>query len=371
MKPKPVFLLGAALFMAAVGFSAAVGKDEVLPAAIGQKAATKVPVPAKAKPPAKVEAKPADKAVTKPAGGADEKLTATQPAITKPSADEVAIRLTGETFVKAYGAADAKAIADHFTPDAEYVDEDGIVFHGREAIQQAIAACFAAKPGAQMEMNIYSVRFVTPSIAIEDGTTAVTAADDDTEPVYTHYTAVHVKTDGKWLTASVREHAPKDRRQHRTQLQQLAWLQGDWVDESDGTLVMFSCRATDGGNFLVREFVINIAGQEVMRGTQRIGWDPLTGKLKSWTFDSEGGYGDGFWHRDDDRWVLKSSGVTADGQPASSTTIYTWVNEHTMTWQSVDHEIAGVEIPDSDVVTIVRRAPVPQSTDEALSSKSK
>ena len=69
--------------------------------------------------------------------------------------------------------------------------------------------------------------------------------------------------------------------------------------------------------------------------------------------------------------MLKSTGVTADGQPASSTSIYTFVNEHTMTWQSVDHEIAGVQLPDSELVTIVRRAPSPQSVDDALTSKLK
>ena len=365
MKSRPVVLLGAGLLLA-IGFRGAVGKDEILPAAKEQKAVTKAPVIPNAKPPAKVEAKPTVVAPEKAA----EKVTDTPTVAAKPSADEVAIRLTGETFQKAYGAADAKAIAAHFTPDAEYIDEDGTVFHGREAIQEAIGNCFAAHPGAQMEMNIYSIRIVAPGVAVEDGATAVTAADDDAEPIHTHYTAVHVKTDGKWLTASVREQAPKNRRQHRTQIEQLAWLQGDWVDENDETLVMFSCTAIDGGNFLLRQFIIHIAGQEAMRGSQRIGWDPVTGKLKSWTFDSEGGYSDGFWHRDEDRWVLKSHGVTADGQPASSTTIYTLVNEHTMTWQSVDHEIAGVELPDSDVVTIVRRAPAPLTADDALSSKS-
>ena len=28
-----------------------------------------------------------------------------------------------------------------------------------------------------------------------------------------------------------------------------------------------------------------------------------------------------------------------------------------MTWQAVDHEIAGVQLPDSEVVTIVRKPP--------------
>ena len=207
----------------------------------------------------------------------------------------------------------------------------------------------------------------SPGVAVEDGTTTVTPTDG-AEPIYCHYTAVHVKTDGKWLAASVRDHAPKGRRQHRSQLQQLGWLEGEWVDEGDDSVVFFSCEAIDNGNFLLRKFTIQVAGQEAMSGTQRIGWDPLTGKLRAWIFDSEGGYSDGVWHRDDERWVLKSSGVTAEGQTASSTSIYTFVNDHTMTWQSVDHEIAGVQLPDSELVTIVRRAPMPELNDNPVSS---
>ena len=147
--------------------------------------------------------------------------------------------------------------------------------------------------------------------------------------------------------------------EEKLDLDQLRRVMGDWVDEGDDSIVHFACESVDHGNFLLRKFTILIAGQEAMSGTQRIGWDPLTGKLRAWIFDSEGGYGEGLWHRDGDRWVLKCHGVTADNETASSTSIYTFINGHTMTWQSVDHEIAGVQQPDSEVFTIVRQSPVP------------
>ena len=56
--------------------------------------------------------------------------------------------------------------------------------------------------------------------------------------------------------------------------------------------------------------------------------------------------------------------MTADGQTASGTSIYTFVSEHLMTWQAVDHEIAGVQLPDSEVVTIVRTPPRPVLLDD-------
>jgi len=311
-----------------------------------------------AKPADKPGTKPADKPTTKPADKPAEKAAAPD----KNSADEVAIRKTAETYAQAYAAGDAKAVAAHFTPDAEYVDAQGNLFDGRQAIEEALTAFFAENHGYQLDIDIGTIRFVTPGVAIEDGTTTLThpegAASD-----YSHYTTVHVKTAGKWLAASVREHAPKDRREHRAQLQQLEWLLGDWVDEDDDSIVEFDCQAVDNGNFLLRQFWVKIAGQEAMSGTQRIGWDPVSGKLRAWIFDSEGGYAEGTWHRDGENWVLKTTGVTADGQTASGTSIYTFVSEHIMTWQAVDHEIAGVQLPDSEVVTIVRKPPTPVLTD--------
>ncbi|HUG18067.1 MAG TPA: SgcJ/EcaC family oxidoreductase [Planctomycetaceae bacterium] len=274
------------------------------------------------------------------------------------SADEAAIRQADEAFVKAYGEGDAKAIAALFTPDAEYVDEAGNLFQGREAIEQTLVEFFSENPDCQLEMTIDSIRFVSPGIAIEDGSTILTHPElPDT--IASRYTTIYVKSEGKWLAASVRDYAPKDRRQHRLQLEQLDWLLGDWVDEAEDSVITFSCQSVDNGNFLLRQFTILIGGEEVMSGTQRIGWDPLTGKLRTWIFDSEGSYGEGSWHRDGDRWILKCTGVMPDGQTASSTSIYTSINSHTMTWQLVDHEIAGVQQPDSEIYSIVRQAPPP------------
>lgn len=306
----------------------------------------------------KANAEPGSKASAKSANLPTEKRPGSQPVPEKYSADEAAIRLTGKSFEKAYGLANAKSVAAHFTADAEYVDESGNIFQGRAAIEESLTRFFTENPGCKLELTIDTIRFVSPGVAVEDGITTITRPES-LESVDSRYTAVHVKTDGKWLSASVRDHAPKNRRQHRVQLQQLDWLMGEWIDEGDDSIVIFSCETVDHANFLLRKFNIQIAGQETMSGTQRIGWDPLTGKLRAWIFDSEGGYAEGTWHRDGENWVLKSVGVTADGQTASSTSIYAFVNGHTMTWQSVDYEIAGIQQPDSEVVTIVRQAPVP------------
>ena len=124
-------------------------------------------------------------------------------------------------------------------------------------------------------------------------------------------------------------------------------------------MVPFSChsgrqRATW---FLVRKFTVQVAGQHTMTGIQRIGWDPHAGKFRAWVFDSDGGFSEGYWRHDGDDWILKLTGVTPDGQSASCTSIYTFVDGRTMTFRSVHHEVGGIELPDSAPVTIVRQPP--------------
>ena len=55
----------------------------------------------------------------------------------------------------------------------------------------------------------------------------------------------------------------------------------DWVDEGEDALVHFSCEAVDQGNFLILPFKIVAAGQDSMKGTQRIGWDPIVNRFRA------------------------------------------------------------------------------------------
>ena len=60
-----------------------------------------------------------------------------------------------------------------------------------------------------------------------------------------------------------------------------------------------------------------------LEGTQVIGWDPAAGTIRSWMFDSDGGFGEGIWSKKDNSWIVKFSQVLPDGRKASATNIYT------------------------------------------------
>ncbi len=92
---------------------------------------------------------------------------------------------------------------------------------------------------------------------------------------------------------------------------------------------------------------------------QRIGWDPLSKQIRSWVFDSEGGYGGGYWTRDGKQWFIKSTGVLPDGRTASATQILTRVGPHTARWASIQRTVGGQVVPNLQEYVMVRKPPKP------------
>lgn len=95
------------------------------------------------------------------------------------------------SFVDAYNKAEPDSLAKLFLPDGEIVLPNGEVVGGRDEIRDFYQGVFAGdeKPKAALEAG--SVRFVTPGIAIEDGTLHITKPSG--EMISHFYTAVQVK----------------------------------------------------------------------------------------------------------------------------------------------------------------------------------
>jgi len=138
-------------------------------------------------------------------------------------------------------------------------------------------------------------------------------------------------------------------------LDELAWMVGQWVDEGENSKITTTCSWTHGGHYLTRSFRVTVEGELNLEGTQMLGWDPIAGQIRSWTFDSEGGFGEGHWIKDGNRWLVKASFVLASGERASALNVITYVDPDTLRWQSIDREVAGELLPSIPEVTVVRQ----------------
>jgi hypothetical protein len=138
-------------------------------------------------------------------------------------------------------------------------------------------------------------------------------------------------------------------------LHELDWMVGVWVDRNEASTITTSCYWTHNKKFLRRTFKVESNGELVMEGTQVVGWDPVSNRIRSWTFDSEGGFGEGWWIRDGSKWLVKTAFTLASRERASSLNIFEQVDSDSFRWQSTSREIGGVLQPNIPEVTIVRQ----------------
>jgi uncharacterized protein (TIGR02246 family) len=266
------------------------------------------------------------------------------------SRDEQVIRESVDDYCAAFNKGDLDALLAYWAHDADYVDEDGETFRGKDAIGALFKNSAEELEGCKLGLEIEQLRLVKPDVAIEDGIAELTDAEGDTDRG--HYTAVWVKTDGQWLISSARE-LPSDDDSVSTastdSLKPLDWLVGKWVSEDDGPTVHLECRWALDKNFLVQDYTVAGKDGDDLRVTQWIGFDPSTAQIRSWTFDSRGGYGDGLWTREDNTWRSETTGVLPDGRIGTSFNTIRFVDDTHLEWRSTGRNVEGQPMPDAEV----------------------
>ena len=232
---------------------------------------------------------------------------------------------------------------------------------GRDKIQAAFQEFFAAHKDCKLQIGVIDMRLVTAEVAAVDAAAKMTPAPEglDGEP---RSTILLVLRDGRWLIDSIREMvggAPS----HYGQLKDLGWMVGDWACKTagaSGVSLHSACDWTANGSFLIRKFSIE-RKDGVMTGTEVIGWDSRADRIRSWIFESDGGFGESWWTRDGNRWIVKYKGILADGDDVSATQVLTHVNVNTLTLESTERTINGRKRPDVAKLTI-KRCPLPETS---------
>lgn len=270
--------------------------------------------------------------------------------------ESAAIRAADEELVKAFNANNADQVAALFLPQGELIDEHGTVYQGHAELKELLASFFTKFPGAKLALDVESIRVIGP-LAIEEGTRHTTTKDGETR-AQVRYVAVRSKVGNAWPLASVRDFQDPVGTTPHDNLQSLAWLVGNWVNESSDAAVKISFRWSDDKNFLLGDYHVSRGGELLMKSEQRIGWDPLAGKVVSWMFDSDGGYALGTWTPIDDSWVVKSSAVMPDGQTGSATLTITPQDKGRFVMRGTERIVGDTREEDFEI-TAVRSAPQP------------
>jgi len=267
--------------------------------------------------------------------------------------EQAAIIANDRAYEAAYASGDAKALVDFFTDDAEYTAEDGRTFKGRAEIEETIRAALLDRKGGNLAINMESVRLLAPEVLLEKGTTTVTPNDGDASESL--YTAIYVKKNGEWKISQLIE-SPKPATTPHERLAELTWLIGKWAetDEANDLTVDSEYLWARGGNFITRNVTVKRGEETTLEGWQIIGWDPIEERIRSWTFDGEGGFAEGSWTRQGERWLVRETGVTPDGSRTGAENTITRLGPDRFTWESNNRTLDAEPQPSIDRIEINR-----------------
>jgi uncharacterized protein (TIGR02246 family) len=285
----------------------------------------------------------------------DVKKDAPGPVKSAEAADEIKAAI--KAYVEAFNKHDHAALGAMWSETGVYTDkETGVKSEGREAIQKEFEELFKEQTQARLAGEITDVRFIKPDVALIEGQASVSYPGE--EPGFSAFSAVMIKSGDKWLLDSVSEADVPLPPTSREALAELEFLIGSWQDDSKEAMVSTQVRWSPGEAFLIRSFVAQL-GDEEYQGTQVIGYDPAIEQIRSWSFYSDGSFGDAVWSKNGDEWIVKGTHRLADGSLAAGTQVITVEDENTLSVQLIAQSVDGEPAPSSEPIKVVRMEDAP------------
>lgn len=267
-------------------------------------------------------------------------------------ADSKAIQTVSQAFADAFQKGDAATLASYWTANGEYVNERRPPIRGRDNLQKMFSEFFSRRGEVSASSTTSSIRFLSDTTAIEEGTFTVKT---DSKAVTSQYSSLYVQENGKWLIAMMKEFAMQ---KPQPTLGELEWLIGSWEAVGPDQTVRTTYEWAANKTFLRAEFTITPKGADkpVSTGVQIIGYDPVDRRIRSWTFDSQGSYGHWYWFWDGTRWSIESEATLASGMEATSLNLLIPKGDSEFQWRSVERTMNGQMLPDVGPIVVKKAA---------------
>jgi uncharacterized protein (TIGR02246 family) len=266
--------------------------------------------------------------------------------------DRQAVVKLSQDMVRAFGQRDAAAMAAHWTEQGEYIQNGGQPIRGRGEIEKGYAEFFKTIKGEQkVEVQLDTVRFPSAAVALIE--TTLRRKNDEGEIVASARQDAVLARDGEqWKLAVVRE-SDRDVRPP-VSLKDLEWLIGTWRAVTPDREVTITYKWDENKAFIRGIFTVKEGTKAIESGTETIGRDNADGVIRTWLFQSDGGFADGVLAREDGKWTIDVHAARADGSKLAATIIYVPVDPHTFTWQAVNQVLDGVTAADTPPIKVTR-----------------
>jgi hypothetical protein len=264
-------------------------------------------------------------------------------------ADVAAVRAAASAYREALAKGDAAAVKAAWVADGDIVDGWGNRLRPDDLAATDAGPAAAGRPRPEFRSSETELRFITADVAVEDGTVDVVLPGMQTS-IEGWFSALWVRSGGSWKLAGLRE-SERPVAADSDMLADLDWMVGEWtlaVEEAAAPngaaapapqpATTMSVRWDAGRAFLIREVRTSAAAAEGDAASapevhQRIGWDPVVRRIRSWSFSTDGGRSEATWFRDGDSWVAVQTGIMPDGRQDSVVNIYSHDGRDRCVWR--------------------------------------
>lgn len=259
-----------------------------------------------------------------------------------------------QSYISAFNSRDVAKLTAHWSPEGVFTSRSsGEQVVGRDAIAKQFTEIFKGDNVPKLAVETESIGFISPNVAFEKGIAIVTHAEDNV--VESSYGVVYTKRGGKWLIDHVSdEEIPVDVSNY-DYLKELEWLVGEWSDDSGERRIDTVCKWTRNRNYLSRTFKVWKDDEVTWSGLQIIGWDPANQEIRSWLFDSDGGFVAGNWTQRDNQLIVQSVATLADGGKGSSTSVFRPIDDNSYAWKKTNRVVDGEILPNIGEIVIQRK----------------
>lgn len=255
--------------------------------------------------------------------------------------------------VQAFNNRDAAAVAANWTAEGEYIRNNGESVRGRADIQKGYAEFFKTLKGkSTLEVQTDGLRFTSADSALSQITLRLKNEQGELIGSIWRNTML-VREGGQWKVAVVQEW-DRDTGLDDS-IKDLEWLIGTWDMTAGNRTVTTTYEWDDNKVFIRGKYMAKEGVKVVESGTQMFGKDNADGGIRSWVFQSDGGFGGGLWTREGKNWSIDFYGVTPDGQRLTATVLYVRLDANTFTWQSVNQTVDDQSIADTQPIKVIKQ----------------
>jgi uncharacterized protein (TIGR02246 family) len=268
-------------------------------------------------------------------------------------ADKQAIDKLIKASIQAFNNRDAAAIAANWTAEGEYLRNDGEPIRGQAEIQKGYAEFFKTLKGKPtVDVQTDNLRFPSADTALSEVTLRL--KNEQGEVIGSNWrNTLLVREGGQWKVAMVQEW-DRDTAMDDS-LKDLEWLIGTWRMDTKDRNVTTTYEWDENKAFIRGKYSVKEGPKVTESGMQLFGKDNAEGGIRSWVFQSDGGFGGGIWTREGKKWTVDFEGVTQEGKMLSATVIYIRVDADTFTWQSVQQTVDGQPIADTQPIKVTKQ----------------